>query len=134
MDPKTKKWLGEQWDHYWSERRLLRPVVLFSGILFAVEILFWRIHLPTPIDKEYFAVPSAASGTVGYYLVKDSKSKFWLVLSLVVTALSFTVYRYWVETIENSNLSSILLLVLLCSVGCGALFAVIRICMNMGYR
>ena len=127
-----KDWLKQLFVRYWSRRRLLYPALLFFGILFVVELLVWRIKLPTPIGKEYFSLPAATGGSAGYYLVRHSKSKALLVLGALIATLAITAYRYSVEIFTDASLGTVLSLVLLCFVGFGALFMELRILMNMG--
>jgi phosphoglycerol transferase MdoB-like AlkP superfamily enzyme len=126
------EWLKQLFARYWSRRRLLYPALLFFGILLVVELLMWRINLPTPIGKEYFSLPGATGGSAGSYLVRRSKSKILLVLGALIATLAITIYRHSVEVFTDVSLSTVLFLVLLCFVGFGALFMELRILMNMG--
>src|ERR1700751_2382142 len=127
-----KEFFKELCHKYWSDKRLAMATLLFLGALTVVEILVWRLGIPTPITHDYFYAPIAVGALVGYYLTKGSHSKVILAISALIFVLATTTHRYCAWVFNEITFLKLLSLVLLGFLGIGGLFAALRILLNLG--
>jgi hypothetical protein len=119
---------------YFGEQRIALPAILLASALTVVNVLLWRLGLQPTIYKPYFYLGATLSALVGYYLPRKSESKLLLVFSASTSIILLLTYVYCLDTFVEVTLPKLLLIGLLHSVGFGAIFAVVRILINLGLR
>src|SRR6267154_714940 len=117
---------------YFGKGRLALATIVFFSSLTIIEVVIWHLDFHLPISAALFHVPLTIGALVGYYLAREASSRAWLVVLALVVIFSFPAYYYCLMTFVGITFVKIAALVLLLTVGVGALYATLRILINQG--
>jgi hypothetical protein len=128
------KWLKEKLSAFFGPDRLLLPTLLFLSALTPLLILQWRLHFLPAGYTVQFQFSAAVASLVGYYVGRDSTSKRGLIIGGAMSIGAFTVYSYWLDSVEGIDLGVLLGLVAMCALTFGPLFYILRNLINLGLK